>query len=207
MLSSSRTAVRPLSAIEPFWALPNCRPSAFPRRRRCPPTQYDFDGTNPSLPCRRLNVSPCQKLTFNGRPSGAALRLKLGLLRTSSLQAKTRHCRHRQSMVSDGRRRPSQIFRERSRSPPTERELTLGYQACVRHPGFGLKWPSRLCIRWLHSRPCWGKIPGFAFALKKPFAMNSWKLAMGRTVLPRRLSGNSCGNMSPRRSRKADRRD
>lgn len=66
---------------------------------------------------------------------------------------------------------------------------------------------SGLCIHWLHSRPCRRKIPGFAFALKKPFAMNSWKPVTGRTVLPRRSSGNSCGNMSPRQSWIADRRD
>ena len=62
--------------------------------------------------------------------------------------------------------------------------------------------PSRLCIHWLHSSPCRGKILGFASAWKKPSAMNSWKPATRRIDLPRRSFGNSCGSMSLARLRR-----
>lgn len=43
-----------------------------------------------------------------------------------------------------------------------------------------------LCIHWVHSPPCRGKMSVCASAWKKPFVMNSWVSAMRRTVLPRR---------------------
>ena len=77
---------------------------------------------------------------------------------------------------------------------PTVRRLDARFAGFLAKSG--TYFPSRLCIHWVHSRPCRRKILGFASALKKLFAMNSWRPVMGRTVLPRRSYENSCGSMS-----------